>query len=74
MWEVFELSKHEPYYGMTDQEVVHDATLEANRSILSSPEGCPKAVYEIIKSCWSHEASERATFEELFSKLSALNV
>ena len=74
MWEVFELSKHEPYYGMTDQEVVHDATLEANRSILSSPEGCPKAVYEIMKSCWAHEASERATFEELFSKLSALNV
>ena len=74
MWEVFELSKHEPYYGMTDQEVVHDATLEASRSILSSPEGCPEAVYEIMKSCWAHEASERATFEELFSKLSALNV
>ena len=74
MWEVFELSKHEPYYEMTDQEVVHDATLEASRSILSSPEGCPEAVYEIMKSCWAHEASERATFEELFSKLSALNV
>ena len=74
MWEVFELSKHEPYYGMTDQEVVYDATLEASRSVLSSPEGCPEAVYEIMKSCWAHEASERATFEELFSKLSALNV
>ena len=74
MWEVFELSKHKPYYGMTDQKVVHDATLEASRSILSSPEGCPEAVYEIMKSCWAHEASERATFEELFSKLSALNV
>ena len=74
MWEVFELSKHEPYYGMTDQEVVYDATLEASRSILSSPEGCPEAVYEIMKSCWAHEASARVTFEELFSKLSALNV
>ncbi len=71
MWEVFNLSKHEPYFEMADQQLVENAILGAGRTLLLCPKHCPKAIYDIMRLCWAHEASERATFEQLQSKLAA---
>ena len=72
MWEIFTLAKLEPYHKMEDRELVHDAIRGNERTILSRPEACPEEVYEIMRSCWPHEAKDRATFEQLHEKLSAL--
>ena len=72
MWEVFELSKHEPYYEMEDRELVEDACKREDRTILSCPAMCPEQVYHIMMQCWEHESSQRATFEDLHQMLSSL--
>jgi hypothetical protein len=72
MWEVFELAKHEPYYQLEDRELVLDACKRSDRIILSCPTACPEEVYHVMLKCWKHEASERATFEDLYQLLSSL--
>ena len=73
MWEVFILSKHEPYYDMEDMELVADACKGPNRTLLSCPQECPVNVYQIMTRCWVHEPRQRATFEELYKMLSTIN-
>ena len=73
MWEVFILSKHEPYYDMEDMELVEDACKGPNRTLLSCPQECPVNVYQIMTRCWVHEPRQRATFEELYKMLSTIN-
>ena len=69
MWEIFMLAKEEPYYEMSDRDLVQNAIRGSERLLLSCPEGCPHNVYEIMNCCWAHEASQRATFEQLHEKL-----
>ena len=72
MWEVFVLSKYQPYYKMQDMELVEDACKGPNRTLLSRPRECPVNVYQIMTRCWAHEPSQRATFEELYEMLSSI--
>ena len=74
MWEVFDLAKNEPYFEMADQQVVEDALLGPERKLPSHSEGCPDSVYQVMKLCWAHEPSERATFDQLHSELVHLNI
>ena len=74
MWEVFDLAKNEPYFEMADQQVVEDALLGPERKLPPRSEGCPDSVYQVMKLCWVHEPSERATFDQLHSKLVHLNI
>ena len=69
MWEIFVLAKYEPYYKMNDADLVENALTGSERLILSCPERCPRSMYEIMKGCWAHNASERLTFEQLHEKL-----
>ena len=69
MWEIFVLAKHEPYYKMSDADLVENALTGSDRLILSCPERCPRNMYEIMKGCWAHNASERLTFKQLHEKL-----
>ena len=71
MWEVFVLSKYQPYYEMQDMELVEDACKGPNRTLLSRPQECPVNVYQIMTQCWAHEPSQRATFEQLYKMLSS---
>ena len=32
---------------------------------MSAPKDCPEPLYQIMLSCWKHEAEERPTFEAL---------
>ena len=74
MWEIFTLAKLEPYYGMSDKDLVQNAIRGPKRLLLSHPESCPSNVYEIMKCCWAHNASQRATFEQLHDMLLALEL
>ena len=72
MWEVFVLSKYEPYYEFEDRQLVEDACKGPNRTLLSRPQECPVNVYQIMTRCWVHDPSQRATFEELYKMLSSI--
>ena len=69
MWEIFVLAKYEPYYKMNDADLVENALTGSERLILSCPERCPRSMYEIMRGCWAHNASERLTFKQLQEKL-----
>ena len=73
MWEIFMLAKHEPYSEMTDKTLIWDAVRGPDRTILSCPKKCSSNVYEIMKCCWAHESSQRATFDQLYGKLLSLD-
>jgi len=36
---------------------------------MESPEGCPPAVYALMKSCWELEPGKRPSFKKLTEKL-----
>ena len=73
VWEIFSLAKEPPLKELCDQEVVQDAIKGANRKLLDKPKSCPSEVYEIMLKCWAAESSSRASFEELYGLLSAIN-
>ena len=70
LWEIFTLCQHMPFEYLTNQQVVDDAVKGANRRIPERPEICPNEIYKIMKDCWQHEPSQRATFTVLFDQLS----
>ena len=73
VWEIFSLAKEPPLKDLSDQEIVQDAIKGENRKLLDKPEACPPEVYEIMLKCWAGEPSQRASFEELYGLLSAIN-
>jgi len=72
MWEIFTLGKEQPYTDMSDQDIIKNAVKGTSRKLLAKPAACPPKVYEIMLTCWTHDPSQRATFEELFKVLSAI--
>ena len=69
LWEIFTLCKNQPFSELSDQEMIDDAVLGHCRKIPEQPESCPNDVYNIIKSCFRHEPSERASFSALHYQL-----
>ena len=69
LWEIYCMAEREPYTGMTNEELIHDATKGHKRTLLKRPEICPQEVYDIMMRCWVHEPSVRADFEEIYSRL-----
>ena len=71
-WEIFTLTKEQPYNGMSDKQVIDDAIKGKNRKLLAKPDMCPPEVYKIMLKCWVHHPSQRATFEQLFLLLTSI--
>ena len=69
LWEIFTLCKRQPFPELPDQLMIEDAIKGANRKIPDQPEVCPNDIYDIMKSCFHHEPSERAGFNELCDRL-----
>ena len=69
LWEIFTLCKRQPFTGLGDQELIEDAIKGAKRKIPDQPDVCPNDIYEIMKSCFHHEPSERAGFSVLCDQL-----
>ena len=55
-----------PYPGMNNRQIL-EAVEQGYR--MPPPDNCPDALYNIILSCWKHEADNRPTFEHLKCKL-----
>uniref|UniRef100_A0A8B9T9K8 Tyrosine-protein kinase n=1 Tax=Anas platyrhynchos TaxID=8839 RepID=A0A8B9T9K8_ANAPL len=51
-----------PYAGLTGQQVIQ--MLDTGYR-LPKPRCCPQSIYEMMRKCWSQEASERPTFQDL---------
>ncbi|EOA97273.1 Tyrosine-protein kinase FRK, partial [Anas platyrhynchos] len=51
-----------PYAGLTGQQVIQ--MLDTGYR-LPKPRCCPQSIYEMMRQCWSQEASERPTFQDL---------
>ena len=69
LWEIFTLCKRQPFTDLADQELIEEAIRGAKRKIPDQPDVCPNDIYEIMKSCFHHKPSERATFNVLCDKL-----
>ena len=69
LWEIFTLCKRQPFTNLADQELIEDAIRGAKRKIPDQPDVCPNDIYEIMKSCFHHEPSERAAFNVLCDQL-----
>ncbi|XP_074964967.1 ephrin type-A receptor 1 isoform X2 [Phalacrocorax aristotelis] len=65
MWEVLSFGD-KPYGGMTNQEVMK--SLEDGYR-LPPPVDCPSILYELMKSCWSHDRMRRPHFQEIRAQL-----
>ena len=73
MWEIFTLTKTQPYEELDDQEMIQDAIRGASRRLLDRPEACPMEVYQVMLRCWEYSPEDRATFEEVFNTLAAIH-
>ena len=69
LWEIFTLCKRQPFPELPDHLMIEDAVKGANRKIPDQPEICPNDIYDIMKSCFHHEPSERAGFNVLCDQL-----
>ena len=69
LWEIFTLCRLQPFGEFSDQQMIQDAIKGAKRKIPYQPDICPNDIYNIMKSCFHHEPSERATFNVLRDQL-----
>ena len=69
LWEIFTLCRFQPFGEFSDQEMIEDAIKGAKRKIPDKPDICPNDIYNIMKSCFHHKPSERATFNVLHDQL-----
>ncbi|XP_033122318.1 muscle, skeletal receptor tyrosine protein kinase-like [Anneissia japonica] len=68
LWEIF-TNALKPYNGMSHEEVFMKVR-QGYR--LGCSKDTPKDVYEIMKNCWAAEASDRPSFQTVYSTLVAL--
>ena len=69
LWEIFTLCQDRPFEDLSDQQIIDDAIKGPNRRIPKQPPICPDDIYDIMKSCWRHQTSERAKFSVLSDQL-----
>ena len=69
LWEIFTLCRFQPFGELSDQEMIKDAVKGAKRKIPFQPDICPNDIYNIMKSCFHHEPSERVGFNVLRDQL-----
>ena len=72
LWEIFALCRHQPFYELSDQQLIENAIKGKDRMIPQQPENCPNDVYTVMKGCFQHEPSERAGFDVLCDQLNEL--
>ncbi len=73
MWEIFTLCKEKPYSHKSDQQLVVEI-LRNTRTILEKPKYCDQQVYRVMEQCMIPEAETRLDFQQVFNKLSQINV
>ncbi|XP_071144710.1 muscle, skeletal receptor tyrosine protein kinase-like [Mytilus edulis] len=69
LWEVFSYAL-QPYYGMSHEEVVQ---FIKDGKVLACPDKTPKALYDLMRLCWSKKPTNRPRFIHLSKSLHAIN-
>eukprot|EP00794_Sanderia_malayensis_P007685 gene7685-8522_t len=69
MWEVFSYGL-QPHFGYSNQEVIERIQ---TRHHLPCPDGCPTTLFSIMKDCWVEDAACRIGFNDVMTKLKAMN-
>jgi receptor tyrosine kinase len=69
LWEVFSYAL-QPYYGMSHEEVV---TFIKDGKVLACPDKTPKAVYDLMRLCWSRKPANRPRFTTISKSLHNIN-
>ncbi|XP_078382442.1 muscle, skeletal receptor tyrosine-protein kinase-like [Oculina patagonica] len=65
LWEIYTLAL-QPYYGYTNEEVLEFIKKGVH---LGQPDDCPDHVFQIMKSCWHKEVSQRPNFTLMIAQL-----
>ena len=65
MWEVYSYGEL-PYQGKTNAETVEMVSSDGR---LSSPDGCPEELYDLMLRCWRPSPSTRPSFEKIQHRL-----
>jgi serine/threonine protein kinase len=68
LWEVFTYGK-QPWYELANHEVIQQVTAEGK--LLTQPENCPDAVYDLMLACWQ-QPPDRPPMSELHISLQRL--
>ena len=79
LWELFTLGSRRPYDEFSDAGVLenlghHGEGEDSSMILLPQPTSCSRDVYQIMRSCWQHDAHHRPTFCDLHSFLQRKNV
>ena len=69
LWEIESLGLS-PYPGVRPQALY--GVLEAGYR-MPPPEGCPPAVYRLMRQCWEWEPENRPSFKEVFATLNNMD-
>ena len=69
MWEIFSYGL-QPHFGYSNQEVIERIRTGQH---LPCPDGCPHAVFAVMKECWIEDPAKRPGFSELYPKVKSLN-
>uniref|UniRef100_A0A8B9HZP6 Tyrosine-protein kinase n=1 Tax=Astyanax mexicanus TaxID=7994 RepID=A0A8B9HZP6_ASTMX len=65
MWEAFSYGG-KPYKKMKGPEVI---SMIQNGNRMECPAGCPEAMYEVMKDCWTYKYEERPSFVKVEEKM-----
>lgn len=68
MWEIL-MYGIKPFQGVKNNEVI--GKIE-NGERLAKPDSCPPALYHMMTECWSYDPSNRPSFQDLKTRLSAI--
>ncbi|XP_043939097.1 epithelial discoidin domain-containing receptor 1 isoform X2 [Protopterus annectens] len=73
LWEILMLCKEQPYCHLTDEQVIENAGEffrdQGKQIYLPSPTICPRAVYDLMLSCWYRDGKERPEFQQIYQFL-----
>ena len=70
IWEIFSLGET-PYRGFSTDEVVDQ--VPSSHLTLSTPPRCPKQLWKVVRSCFTHEPTRRPSSQSLLQRVKHLH-
>ena len=78
LWEIVTFARLAPYESLTDEQVIENCGhfYDDNDLVVYLPmaPGCSKEIYDLMKTCWNRDDSQRPTFREIHMFLQRKNL